>query len=102
MNEKEECVRSDATCQTDSELYGMCDASSQTDMSSNDISKLEFKLHQRNNEIYELQEKVLRASLNEESFKDNDEKVSFSTDLPNFALMMTLFHFLCKNFVIKV
>ena len=33
VNETEECVRFDATCQTDSELYGMCDASCYTDMS---------------------------------------------------------------------
>ena len=25
VNEKEECIRSDVTCQTDSEIYGMCD-----------------------------------------------------------------------------
>ena len=46
MNEKEECVRSDTTCQIDSELYAMCDASCQTDMSYNDTSKLEFELQQ--------------------------------------------------------
>ena len=94
MNEKEECARSDTTCQTDSELCGMCDASCQTDMSFNDILKLEFELQQRNNEIHELQEKILQASLNEDSFKDNDEKVLFYTGLPKFALMMTVFHFL--------
>ena len=43
-------------------------------MSYNDILKLEFELQQRNNEIHELQEKILQASLNEDSFKDNDEK----------------------------
>ena len=94
MNEKEECARSDTTCQTDSELYGMCDASCQTDMSYNDILKLEFELQQRNNEIQELQEKMLQAFLNEDSFKDNDEKVLFYTGLSKFALMMTVFHFL--------
>ena len=77
-----------------SELCGMCDASCQTDMSSNDILKLKFELQQRNNEIHELQEKILHASLNEDSFKDNDEKVLFYTGLPKFALMMTVFHFL--------
>ena len=42
--------------------------------------------------------KVLQASLNEESFKDSDEKVLLYTGLPNFALMMILFHFL-ESFV---
>ena len=75
-----------------------CDASCQTEMSSADISKLEFELRLRNTEIHELRDKVLQTSLSEESFQNNDEKVLFYTGLPNFALMMTLLHFL-ESFV---
>ena len=74
------------------------DASCQTEMPSADISKLQFELRQRNTEIDELRKKVLQTSLSEKSFKNNDEKVLFYTGHPNFALIMTLFHFL-ESFV---
>ena len=66
----------------------------QTETTSEYISQLEKELQLRTAEIHDLKQKILEGSLNEEGFKDNDEKVRFYTGLPNFMVLMTLFNFL--------
>ena len=55
--------------------------------------QLESELKSRNAELHNLLEKILKASLTEDSFR-NDEKVIFYTRLPNFLVMITLFNYL--------
>ena len=57
------------------------------------ICQLESELKSRNAELHNLREKILKASLTEDSFR-NDEKVLFYTGLPNFLVMITLFNYL--------
>ena len=71
-----------------------CTASCQTDLGMETICQLESELKSRNAELHNLREKILKASLTEYSFRNDDEKVLFYTGLPNFLVMITLFNYL--------
>ena len=71
-----------------------CTASCQTDLDMETICQLESELKSRNAELHNLREKILKASLTEDSFRNDDEKVLFYTGLPNFLVMITLFNYL--------
>ena len=71
-----------------------CTASCQTDVDMETICQLESELKSRNAELHNLREKILKASLTEDSFRNDDEKVLFYTGLPNFLVMITLFNYL--------
>lgn len=49
-------------------------------------------------ELYELRSKALNSKLNEQSFKDNEEKTIYYTGLPNFLVLMQVFHH-CENYI---
>ena len=67
------------------------DAPCQTQLSSIDIANMEDDLKRSTEEINKLKREVLSASLTQESFENNDEKVSFYTGLPNFTTLMAIF-----------
>lgn len=79
------------------ESTGSRDHGCQTQMSCSDVVQLEEGLRDANEEIYQLREKVNTLTLNEDSFKNNDEKVKYYTGLPNFALLMTIFNFVAPH-----
>ena len=56
-----------------------CTASCQTDLDMETICQLESELKSRNAELHNLREKILKASLTEDSFRNDDEKVLFYT-----------------------
>ena len=70
------------------------DAPCQTELSSIDIANMEDDLKRSTEEINKLKREVLSASLTQESFETNDEKVSFYTGLPNFITLMAIFDLL--------
>ena len=70
-----------------------CTASCQIDLDMETICQLESELKSRNAELHNLREKILKASLTEDSFR-NDDKVLFYTGLPNCLVMTTLFNYL--------
>ncbi len=55
---------------------------SQTDITSSCIASLQSELQQRNEEVYQLREKLKKVSLDQFSFED-DSKMLFYTGLPN-------------------
>ena len=72
--------------------------SCQTDLIISDINGIEQDDQNLRSELYELRSKAMNSKLNEQSFKDNEEKVKYYTGLPNFLVLMQVFH-LCENYV---
>ena len=70
------------------------DAPCQIELSSIDIANMEDDLKRSTEEINKLKREVLSASLTQESFENNDEKVLFYTGLPNFITLMAIFDLL--------
>jgi hypothetical protein len=70
----------------------------QTDLSMENINGIEEDDRKLRSELYELRSKALNSKLNEQSFKDNEEKTIYYTGLPNFLLLMQVFH-LCENYI---
>ena len=79
-----------------------CSASCQTDLDMETICQLEGELKSRNAELHNLREKILKASLTEDSFRNDAEKVLFYTGLQNFLVMITLFNYLQDIVSLKV
>ena len=69
--------------------------SCQTDFIISDINGIKQDDENIRSELYELRSKAMNLKLNEQSFKD-EEKVKYYTELPNFLVLMQVFH-LCKN-----
>ena len=44
-------------------------------------------------ELKDLREKIESSEINEEYFRDNDEKVKYYTDLPNWNLLLIILQF---------
>ena len=72
--------------------------SCQTDLTMENINGIEEDDRKLRSELYELQSKALNSKLNEQSFKDNEEKTIYYTGLPNFLVLMQVFH-LCENYI---
>lgn len=72
--------------------------SCQTDLIISDVNGIEQDDQNLRSELYELRSKAMNSKLNEQSFKDNEEKVKYYTGLPNFLVLMQVFH-LCENYV---
>lgn len=58
----------------------------QTDLSGTYIAALEEELSKRNEEIYELRKRLADVLWTEESFKNDDKKMSYYSGLPSFKL----------------
>ena len=70
----------------------------QTDLTMENINGIEEDDRKLRSELYELRSKALNSKLNEQSFKDNEEKTIYYTGLPNFLVLMQVFH-LCENYI---
>uniref|UniRef100_A0A8C5G2W5 THAP-type domain-containing protein n=1 Tax=Gouania willdenowi TaxID=441366 RepID=A0A8C5G2W5_GOUWI len=66
----------------------------QTEMPASQINDLEEGLKYANEQIYELRKKVDDLSMNEDSFRNDHEKVKFYTGLSSFSVLMCVFNFI--------
>ena len=69
----------------------------QTDLIMDDINGIEKDDQNLRSELYELRSASKNLKLNEQSFKDNEEKMMHYTGLPNVLVLMQVFH--CENYV---
>lgn len=74
------------------------DAGCQTELTMDDIEKMEDVLRQNTTELGDLRTKVLDAQFNQESFEKNEDKTKFYTGLPNFLVLMQIFE-LCEPYI---
>ncbi|XP_064479223.1 uncharacterized protein LOC135392443 [Ornithodoros turicata] len=65
-----------------------------TDLTMSDISNLQAENHKQNEEVYRLRSELSRHILDEDTFRANERMVTFYTGLPNFAILLAVFHFL--------
>lgn len=77
---------------------GYTDAGSQTDLTMDDIEKMEDVLTQNTIELGELRSKALDTQFSQESFEKNENKTKFYTGLPNFLVLMQIFE-LCEPYI---
>ncbi|KAJ4937070.1 hypothetical protein JOQ06_001654 [Pogonophryne albipinna] len=66
------------------------DAGCQTDLTMEDIERMEDVLRQNTTELGDLRTKALDTKFNQESFENNEEKTKFYTGLPNFLVFLQL------------
>ncbi|KAI4802152.1 hypothetical protein KUCAC02_020006 [Chaenocephalus aceratus] len=64
------------------------DAGCQTDLTMEDIERMEDVLRQNTTELGDLRTKALDTKFNQESFEKNEEKTKFYTGLPNFLVLL--------------
>ncbi|KAJ4920105.1 hypothetical protein JOQ06_022337 [Pogonophryne albipinna] len=64
------------------------DAGCQTDLTMEDIERMEDVLRQNTTELGDLRTKALDTKFNQESFENNEEKTTFYTGLPNFLVLL--------------
>lgn len=74
-----------------------CCVSVQTEFTAKDIFDLKEELNLTRSRLYAEEEKVSFMTMTENSFRDKDEKVKFFTGLPNFSVLMVVFHFICNT-----
>ncbi|KAI4815966.1 hypothetical protein KUCAC02_006089 [Chaenocephalus aceratus] len=67
------------------------DAGCQTDLTMEDIERMEDVLRQNTTELGDLRTKALDTKFNQESFEKNEEKTTFYTGLPNFLVLLLRF-----------
>lgn len=67
--------------------------STQTDKTVNELRLLEDEVDFLRKENSDLKKKLLQKELNEDAFKDDDEKVLFYTGLPTWKLLLCLYNF---------
>uniref|UniRef100_A0A8C2JN52 DDE Tnp4 domain-containing protein n=1 Tax=Cyprinus carpio TaxID=7962 RepID=A0A8C2JN52_CYPCA len=67
------------------------DAGCQTELTMDDIEKMEDVLRQNTTELGDLRTKALDTQFNQESFEKNEDKTKFYTGLPNFLVLMQIF-----------
>ncbi|XP_073724570.1 uncharacterized protein [Misgurnus anguillicaudatus] len=77
---------------------GYVDARCQTDLTMDDIEKMEDVLRQNTTDLGDLRTKALDAQFNQESFEKNEEKTKFYTGLPNFLVLFSIFE-LCEPYI---
>ena len=71
--------------------------STQTDTTVDELRSLEGEVDYLRKENADLKEKLLKRELNEDAFRDDDEKVLFYTGLPNWQLLLCLYQFVCSH-----
>ena len=77
----------------------MCCIGTQTDLSMNDIAKLE-KAHQDVTvEICSLKKKVCQFTISEQTFQDDDKRTKFYTGLPTFTFLLAIFDVISDDLV---
>ncbi|XP_035998273.1 uncharacterized protein LOC118564392 [Fundulus heteroclitus] len=74
------------------------DAGCQTELTMDDIEKMEDVLGQITTELGDLRTKALDTQFNQESFEKNEDKTKFYTGLPNFLVLMQIFE-LCEPYI---
>nr|XP_033938417.1 uncharacterized protein LOC117446358 [Pseudochaenichthys georgianus] len=74
------------------------DAGCQTDLTMEDIERMEDVLRQNTTELGDLRTKALDTKFNQESFEKNEEKTKFYTGLPNFLVLLQVFQ-LCEPYI---
>ncbi|XP_034073080.1 uncharacterized protein LOC117546831 [Gymnodraco acuticeps] len=74
------------------------DAGCQTDLTMEDIERMEDVLRQNTTELGDLRTKALDTKFNQESFENNEEKTKFYTGLPNFLVLLQVFQ-LCEPYI---
>ncbi|KAM4527725.1 uncharacterized protein PAE49_024445 [Odontesthes bonariensis] len=74
---------------------GYADAGCQTDLTMDDLEKMEEVLRENLVELGDLRSKALDSKFTQESFENNEEKTRFYTGLPNFLVLMQIFR-LCE------
>lgn len=72
----------------------------QTDLTTKDIVDLKEELNLARSKLYAAEEKVSFITMTEDSFKDKDERVKFFTGLPNFSVLMVVFHFILNEITV--
>ena len=72
----------------------------QTDLTGQKILEMQQCINTMTCELNELKKKLLETDLTEDSFKDNDEKTTFYTGLPNFLVFIQVMK-LCEAFVLS-
>lgn len=89
-----ELMNSDVLCAGTSASSSTCCATTQTDLSSDQIASMQDQIDKLVGEKLSLQEKLHAKSLYESFFKDSDKNVKFYTGLPSYAHLMAIFAFL--------
>ncbi|KAK0145558.1 hypothetical protein N1851_015512 [Merluccius polli] len=74
------------------------DAGCQTELTMDDIEKMEDVLRQNTTELGDLRTKALDTQFNQKSFEKNEEKTKFYTGLPNFLVLIQIFE-LCEPYI---
>ncbi|KAI4826740.1 hypothetical protein KUCAC02_030173 [Chaenocephalus aceratus] len=74
------------------------DAGCQTDLTMEDIERMEDVLRQNTTELGDLRTKAVDTKFNQESFEKNEEKTKFYTGLPNFLGLLQVFQ-LCEPYI---
>ncbi|KAJ4924776.1 hypothetical protein JOQ06_003727 [Pogonophryne albipinna] len=74
------------------------DAGCQTDLTMEDIERMEDVLRQNTTELGDLRTKALDTKFNQESFENHEEKTKFYTGLPNFLVLLQVFQ-LCEPYI---
>ncbi|KAK0151912.1 hypothetical protein N1851_006716 [Merluccius polli] len=77
---------------------GYADAGCPTELTMDDIEKMEDVLRQNTTELGDLRTKALDTQFNQESFEKNEEKTKFYTGLPNFLVLIQIFE-LCEPYI---
>ena len=73
---------------------------SQTEMAATDIQSIITECKNLCSENLELKAKLKTSWLESDSFKDND-KVTYVTGLPSFAMMLVIFKLICPHMSLK-
>ena len=78
---------------TTAPVAGMVNSATQTNLTGDLIDPLNMENDSLHAEVRNHEKLLTRCSLDTESFKGNDDKVTFFTGLPSFCVMMTVFNF---------
>lgn len=68
-------------------IAGCAAAGCQTELTMDDIEKMEDVLRQNTAELVDLRSKALDTQFSQEAFEKNEDKTKFYTGLPNFLVL---------------
>ncbi|XP_026012899.1 uncharacterized protein LOC113015174 [Astatotilapia calliptera] len=77
---------------------GCADAGCQTELTMDDIEKMDDVLRQNTAELVDLRSKALDTQFSQEAFEKNEDKTKFYTGLPNFLVLIQIFE-LCEPYI---
>ena len=84
-----------ASLQVEIETGEICTSSVMTEMTMEDLSRLEQDIQQLREDNRHLREAITRQALDEQSLESDNNKVRFFTGLPSFTILMALYNFIC-------